>query len=52
MQFVCMYRVLFNYNSRRGIGMSVGHKIIEPSGKYSVVFAENHDQIVDRVNSM
>lgn len=32
--------------------MSVGHKIIEPSGKYSVVFAEDHDQIVDRVNSM
>lgn len=32
--------------------MSTGHKIMEPSGKFSVVFAESHDQIVERVNSM
>ena len=32
--------------------MSVGHKIIEPSGKTSVIAAEGREQIVDKVNAM
>lgn len=32
--------------------MPVGHKIIEPSGKTSVIAVESRDQIVDRVNAL
>lgn len=29
--------------------MSVGHKVIDPSGKVSMIMAESHDQIQDSV---
>lgn len=51
-KFVCISFLLFDNNRGKGFEMAVGHRIIEPSGKVSVVMAENHESVAGRVNSL